>query len=106
MDESIGFLFRKQLAEADLLCLTKVDRYPSRPGLPVAVDFEVSAVTGQGIDEWLDTIRSGSRLAGARLLDVDYSRYAEAEAALRCERAGRCGTAPTGVSGDAGRAPD
>jgi len=81
-DENVSFLYRKQLAEADLLCATKMDRYSACPELPVPVDFQLSAVTGQGIAEWLDEVRSGSRVVGAQLLDVDYGRYAEAEAAL------------------------
>jgi hypothetical protein len=81
-DEDVSFLFRKQLAEADLLCVTKIDRYGGRPELPVPVDFHLSAVTGQGIAEWLDDVRSGARVVGAQLLDVDYDRYAQAEAAL------------------------
>jgi hypothetical protein len=80
-DENVSFLFLQQLAEADLLCVSKMDRQAC-PALPVPVDFQLSAVTGQGIAEWLEAVRSGSRVAGARLLDVDYGRYAEAEAAL------------------------
>jgi hypothetical protein len=81
-DENVSFLFRNQLAEADILCATKMDRYSACPELPVPLDFQLSAVTGQGVAEWLDAVRSESRVAGARLLDVDYSRYADAEAAL------------------------
>ena len=81
-DDDVSFLFRKQLVEADLICLTKIDRRGACPELPVPVDFQLSARTGQGIAEWLDEARSGSRVVGARLLDVDYGRYAEAEAAL------------------------
>ncbi len=59
-----------------------MDLYSSCPELPVPVDFQLSAVTGQGIAEWLDEVRNGSRVVWARLLDVDYERYADAEAAL------------------------
>jgi hypothetical protein len=81
-EEHVAYLFRQQLAEADLLCLTKMDRHETSPTLPAPVDFELSALTGQGIGEWLEAVRHGSRPAGARLLEVDYARYAEAEAAL------------------------
>jgi hypothetical protein len=81
-DENVSFLFRQQLAEADILCVTRIDRHSVCPALPVPVDFRLSGVTGQGVAEWLDAVRSGSRVVGARLLDVDYGRYAEAEAAL------------------------
>ena len=77
-DESVAYLFRKQVAEADILCLTKSDRYESN--LPV--DYRLSAVTGEGIAEWLDDILHGTRMVGGKLLEVDYQQYAEAEAAL------------------------
>ena len=34
------------------------------------------------MNEWLDYVLAGEGTAGGRLLDIDYSRYAEAEAAL------------------------
>jgi len=55
----LDFLYQNQLAEADLL-------------------FE----RGESIQSWLDRLLSGSVAAGARTLDIDYARYAEAEAAL------------------------
>lgn len=80
-DPNVDFLFRQQLAEADLVCITKADTHPA-PALPLPVDFHVSALTGQGIDPWLAEVLGGSRIAGARVLDVDYARYADAEAAF------------------------
>ncbi len=55
----LDFLYSNQLAEADLL-------------------FE----RGQSVQAWLDSILSGSLPAGAQALEIDYARYAEAEAAL------------------------
>ena len=81
-DPDVGFLFKKQVAEADILCGAKLDRYAAMPELPVPVDFWLSAVTGQGVREWVDEVLSFRRTAGSRVLDVDYTRYAEAEAAL------------------------
>lgn len=81
-DPDVGFLFQKQIAEADMLCAAKIDRYSSLPELPMPFDFGISALTGQGVDEWLAEVLHSTRVAGARLLDVDYGRYAEAEAAL------------------------
>ncbi len=80
--DDVSFLFRNQIAEADLLCLTKVDRPASTPPLPVPVDFRISAVSGAGVASWLDEVLHSGRVVGARILDVDYARYAEAEAAL------------------------
>ncbi len=80
-----------QLQEADRILLTKVDaltpakrtalrdtlarRYPK---IPV---HEVSAATGEGLEAWLDDVLAGAP-GGARLLDVNYDRYAEGEAVL------------------------
>jgi CobW/HypB/UreG, nucleotide-binding domain len=83
LDPDIEFLFNKQLGEADLVCLTKRDETSTQaPVLPFPVDFSLSAKTGEGVEEWLDEILNTKRVVGARLLDVDYQRYAEAEAAL------------------------
>ncbi|HZT32600.1 MAG TPA: GTP-binding protein [Bryobacteraceae bacterium] len=71
----VAYLFRKQLAEADLVRYTKADLYP---GLP----HSLSARTGQGVAEWLAEVLEGALPAGSRLLRIDYRRYAEAEAAL------------------------
>ncbi len=82
IDPDVAYLFKNQLAEADIICVTKLDRYAITPELPVPVDFWLSAMTGQGVREWAAEVMNSSRIVGARLLDVDYSRYAEAEAAL------------------------
>src|SRR5208337_493189 len=42
----------------------------------------LSAQTGAGVTEWLDEVLSWNGASGARLLDIDYGKYAEAEAAL------------------------
>lgn len=75
------FLFRNQIAEADLVCLTKMDRRNVAP-LPFPVDFRLSVPGDRGVREWLNEVLHSSRVVGARILDVDYGRYAEAEAAL------------------------
>ena len=55
----LDFLYQNQLAEADLV-------------------FE----RGESVEAWLDRLLSGSVPAGAHTLEIDYARYAEAEAAL------------------------
>jgi hypothetical protein len=77
-DEDIAFLFQKQLEEADLVCYTKSDLYPDPPR--ASNTRQLSARTGQGVAAWLDEIMSG-KLSG-KILDIDYARYAQAEAAL------------------------
>lgn len=81
-DPNVGYLFRNQLAEADLVCLTKSDLYSGTPVLPVPVDFTLSAKTGDGVENWLNEVLASTRIVGAHLLEVDYGLYADAEAAL------------------------
>ncbi len=80
-DPHLAYLFHNQLAEADLVLLTKSDLYPNF-NLPTISARRVSALTGQGVAEWLDEVLGGRLSAGSRLLDIDYARYAAAEAAL------------------------
>jgi hypothetical protein len=77
-----AYLFRNQLAEADLICISKSDVYPDLRELAGINAMRLSAHTGEGVPEWLQEVLAGSRSAGARVLDVDYDRYADAEAAL------------------------
>jgi hypothetical protein len=76
-----AYLFNKQTEEADLICLSKSD-LDSDGHLPVPEDFRLSGKTGEGIAEWLGEVLNPTRTIGAKLLEVDYDRYADAEAAL------------------------
>ena len=78
--EDVSYLFRNQLSEADILCAGKIDALAPPPELDA--DYRLSAKTGEGVEEWLEDVLSGRRVAGAQRLAVDYARYAEAEAAL------------------------
>ncbi|HEX4810113.1 MAG TPA: GTP-binding protein [Bryobacteraceae bacterium] len=86
-DPDIAFLFQKQLEEADLVCFTKSDLYSDLPGLR-CVDIrnipvrQISASTGQGVAAWLDEVMSGELALSGTILDIDYERYAKAEAGL------------------------
>jgi hypothetical protein len=81
-DPDLAFLFEKQIQEADLVCMSKADLFPNAPALPNAEARRLSAKTGQGVPEWLDEILGGVLEASATTIDVDYARYAQAEAAL------------------------
>jgi hypothetical protein len=81
-DPDLAFLFEKQLQEADVVCMSKTDLYLDAPSIPGVETHYLSAVTGKGVEEWLDEILGGSLESGKTLLDIDYARYAEAEAAL------------------------
>jgi Ni2+-binding GTPase involved in maturation of urease and hydrogenase len=85
------YIFRKQLEEADLLLVNRIDElepaeaedlvarlHEACPGVPV---LSVSAKSGEGFDslvEWLGQ----DGLFGQRILDIDYDIYAEGEAEL------------------------
>ncbi len=81
-DNDIVFLFRKQLEEADLVCLTKSDIHPAPPELGITGVRQISAHTGQGIAAWLDEVLANELSSHKGVLDIDYARYAQAEAAL------------------------
>jgi hypothetical protein len=81
-DADIAFLFHKQLLEADLVCVTKSDLYPEPPELGVPHVRQISAISGQGVAAWLDEMLAGEISAQKDVLDIDYERYAQAEAAL------------------------
>ncbi|MGB8481831.1 MAG: GTP-binding protein [Acidobacteriaceae bacterium] len=81
-DPDLRFLFHQQLQEADLVCCTKSDLYPDCPQISAQHVRQVSARTGQGVAAWLDEIFSGNLSVGNEILDIDYERYARAEAAL------------------------
>jgi CobW/HypB/UreG, nucleotide-binding domain len=81
-DENIEFLFRKQIEEADLVVFTKADLYPVPPQLKGETIRQLSALTGQGVVAWIDEVLSGELESGQHFLEIDYGRYAMAEAAL------------------------
>jgi KaiC/GvpD/RAD55 family RecA-like ATPase len=81
-DADMRFLFDKQLQEADLVCFTKSDLYPDYPETGVLHVRQLSAKSGQGVAAWLDEVLSGTIAIADRTLEIDYSEYARAEAAL------------------------
>lgn len=89
----VVYIFRTQLEEADVVLLNKIDTLTGKerteladavrgafPGRPV---FEVSALTGEGFEPWLEAVSgAGADMAGTRAVTVDYDLYAEGEAEL------------------------
>jgi hypothetical protein len=89
--DNVLYIYEKQLEEADLIVLNKADvvsanelaelkaslakRFPDTPLLAM------SALTGEGVDAWLDFI-SRRQAAGKKIAEVDYDTYAAGEAAL------------------------
>jgi G3E family GTPase len=90
--EDVAYLFRKQIEEADNIVLNKIDLIS--PGeserllSAIGDAFEdkklmaVSAKAGTGMEEWLDDLLSGRPGANTVLRQIDYDRYAHAEAVL------------------------
>jgi G3E family GTPase len=89
-EESVRYLFGKQLAEADRVVLTKSDLLsdeeiarlrndcqPLAGNVPVSV---MSARNGSGVKEWVEQIMTGQ--TGERELELDYALYGRAEASL------------------------
>jgi G3E family GTPase len=89
--DDVAYLFGRQIAEAELLLLSKCDLVaPERmaslrsrlaeaaPGVPL---LATSTVNGEGMDAWVDRLL-GEAAAADGSLDLDYDSYARGEAAL------------------------
>jgi len=76
-DPNMAFLFERQCAEADLIVFNKSDIHESP-----SEHRAISALKGDGVSAWLDEILAGTLPVGSKLLEIDYQKYARAEAAL------------------------
>jgi hypothetical protein len=84
------YVYRKQLEEADVLVINKIDTTaPERvqalatalaDRFPSASVVQISARTGDGVADWIDGLLHSASLG--RVLDIDYDTYAEGEALL------------------------
>lgn len=90
--EEVSYIFRKQLEEADIIVLNKIDTLSPdeadrmfnalkelQPNKPV---LKVSALRGDGVDEWLQMLMSDAPAGSHILRDIDYDTYAKGEAVL------------------------
>jgi len=91
LHDSAAYILRKQLEEADIIILNKSDLLSAGelqalraliadhfPGTEVHC---LSALTGEGVDDWLAAVLAGGQ-AGRKVIDVDYDTYAQGEAVL------------------------
>lgn len=86
-----AYIFRKQMEESDVILITKTDTLEAealaallertRETFPSSTVVPVSALAGQGIDEWLEDVLTRTD-AGRRIVAVDYDIYAHGEAVL------------------------
>ena len=107
-DADLSYLFDHQLAEADLVCLTKADAGGTRR--PRSRGWWGAGSAQEPARAWTsgcDFVLGEHGKYSGRQLSVDYTRYAAAEAALAWLnwRVG-AGAADAGVSGARGRAAD
>ncbi|MBO9618971.1 MAG: cobalamin synthesis protein P47K [Niabella sp.] len=91
MHPSAAYIYRQQLAESDVLLISKTDTVTEgrlqvlteklKLTYPDQKVLTVSAKSGAGVEQWLSYV-SQSPVSGHRILDVDYDIYAEGEAVL------------------------
>ena len=89
--EKVLYIYRKQLEEADFIVINKRDllapeqiaalRTALAAQFPSAQILEISARTGEGLENWFARIASDTQ-ANRPAMDVDYEVYAEGEALL------------------------
>jgi G3E family GTPase len=90
--EEVSYLFQKQLEEADVLVLNKIDLIDEqkkdrllsclKERFKEKECMAISAKQGDGMDKWLQLLLSGRPGANTVLRQIDYDRYATAEAVL------------------------
>jgi G3E family GTPase len=90
--DEVAYLFRKQLEEADLIILNKIDlleksevvrlKTALKEEFPEKQIIAVSAKYETNIEEWLAVLLSDRPGARSVLRQIDYDRYASAEAVL------------------------
>ena len=90
--EEVSYLFKKQLEEADIIVLNKIDSISQHETerlvsvinkiYPEKTVMAVSAKEGERMDDWLEDLLSGRPGANTVLRQIDYDRYAAAEAVL------------------------
>lgn len=90
-ESDLSYLFRQQLSEADVIAVNKLDIIPAQEADAVTAGLReqyghatvlgYSAATGQAVDDLLDAWEAPAGNQAVRL-DIDYDRYAAAEAQL------------------------
>ena len=86
-----AYIFRKQLEEADLMLINRIDELPPAEvdelaellaaEFPTTPQLRFSAKTGAGLDRLVEFLEQRGPF-GRRILELDYDTYAEGEAEL------------------------
>jgi len=89
--EKVIYIYRKQLEEADLIVINKIDlletdaltalRDKLAKEFPDAKVLQVSARNNEGLEDWFSRITDAEQIART-VMEVDYQIYAEGEALL------------------------
>lgn len=108
--EKVAYIYKKQLEEADILVINKMDLMDAgqveelaetlRREFPRAEVIAVSARLEDGLDAWFDSLVSGVAQDMHGTMEVDYDIYADGEALLGWLNATVDLDSPTGVDGD------
>ncbi|MCS7186118.1 MAG: cobalamin biosynthesis protein P47K [Armatimonadetes bacterium] len=90
--EEVAYIFRKQIEEADIVVLNKIDTLSPQeadrmvealkglqPNKPI---LKVSALRDEGIENWLQMLMSDAPAGSHILRDINYETYAKGEAVL------------------------
>lgn len=89
--EKVSYIYRKQLEEADIIVVNKVDQLSEAElaelkaalaaEFPHAEILSASARDGAGLDDWFTRLREQTQVA-RKTMEVDYEVYADGEALL------------------------
>ena len=110
LSEHVGYIYRKQLEEAEIVVINKCDLIdaPRRERLhaaiaavnPRAAVLDCSARDGTGLEPWFERLLAADSAAAA-IADIDYDRYALGESLLGWLNAEiRIGTASGGEAAE------
>ena len=90
--DEINYLFQKQLEEAEIIVLNKIDLVTEseaaemtrwlRQRFPGVTVLPISAARGDGMEEWTVLVGQGRRFGARPSMQVAYDTYAAAEAEL------------------------
>ncbi|MEM7393685.1 MAG: GTP-binding protein [Verrucomicrobiota bacterium] len=108
--EKVLYIYRKQLEEARIILLNKIDivdedqrarlRTALSEACPEAEVLDVSARSGDGMNDWFDRVTSREQ-TGGEAMEIDYALYGEGEALLGWLNATLSFEAAEPVEGDA-----